>query len=166
MFENIKEWFNPESKPPLWAQGIQSILTAQDVVIARLRTQVTRLEEGQALLLKQIDNDALVVAKLNTQLQEMDHCLSEIVQFGRNMRDEQFEVATEVKPELKVGDKVRVCEMSDISEEADGKTGRITSTRFSELGTGAMLCTVRFPRKIHGSAIHEFYDDEIEFVEE
>lgn len=155
MFEKIKDWFNPESKPPLWAQGIQSILTAQDVVIARLRTQVARLEEGQALLLQQIDNDALVVANLTERITELESNkeIEEVIQDGAAVQ-------------LKVGDKVRVCEMSDLGEDFDGKTGRITSTKFSDSGTGYVLYTVRFPRKINGSAIREFYNDEIELVEE
>jgi hypothetical protein len=155
MFEKIKNWFNPDSKPPLWAQGIQSILTAQDVVIARLRTQVSKLEEGQSLLLQQIDSDALVVANLTARILELE-------------ADKEIEETIEevTKVQLKVGDKVRVREMSDLGEDFDGKTGRITSTKFSDSGTGYVLYTVRFPRKIQGSAIHEFYDDEIEIVEE
>ena len=156
MFEKIKDWFNPESKPPLWAQGIQSILTAQDVVIARLRTQVTRLEKNQALMLQQIDNDALVVANLTTRILELE----------ANKEVEEIIHAPADLVGLKVGDKVRVCEMSDLGEYFDGKTGRITSTKFSDSGSGYVLYTVRFPRKIQGSAIHEFYDDEIELVEE
>ena len=159
MFEKIKEWFNPDSKPPLWAQGIQSILTAQDVVIARLRTQVTRLEEGQALLLQQIDNDALVVANLTARVLELES--AQVVQ-----DQSQLPLDIKLKVPLKVSDKVRVCEMSDFDEDFDGKTGRIISTKLSETGSGYMLYTVRFPRKIQGSAIHEFYDDEIELVEE
>jgi phosphohistidine swiveling domain-containing protein len=159
MFEKIKNWLNPDSKPPLWAQGIQSILTAQDVVIARLRTQVTKLEEGQALLLKQIDNDALAVANLSGRVIELES--------ASTVQDQsQLPIAVELKVPFKVGDKVRVQNNTGLDDNFDGKTGRITSTKFSDSGTGYVLYSVRFPRKIKDSAIHEFYDDEIELVEE
>jgi hypothetical protein len=158
MFEKIKNWLNPDSKPPLWAQGIQSILTAQDVVIARLHTQVSKLEEGQALILQQIDNDALVVANLSGRVIELESVST--------VQDQsQLPIAIELKVPFKVGDKIRIHNW-ELGEDFDGKTGRIISTKLSDTGTGYILYTVRFPRKIQGSAIHDFYDDEIELVEE
>jgi hypothetical protein len=173
MFEKIKNWFNEVPVPPAWVQSIQSMILTQDVLLVKQRDRIESLEKQLAVILKQIDNDALVVAKLNEQLQEMDHCLSEIVQFSREMREEstveyqsQLPIKIELKTTLKVGEKVRVQNHAGLGEDFDGKTGRITLTKFSDSGSGYMLYTVRFPRKIQGSAIHEFYDDEIEIVEE
>jgi hypothetical protein len=155
MFEKIKNWFNPKIKPPQWAVSVHSTLDILDAQNKILRDRLFNLENQQSLILKQIDNDALVVANLTARIIELE---------ADKKIDETIDDA--VKVQLKVGDKVRVHEMSDLGEDFDGKTGRITSTKFSDTGSGYMLYTVRFPRKIRDSAIHEFYDDEIELVEE
>ena len=155
MFEKIKNWLNPESSPPRWAVSIQSHLISLDTQSKIHRDRIGSLEKQLGVALKQIDNDALVVANLTARVLELEANkeIEEVIQDGAAVQ-------------LKVGDKVRVCEMSDLGEDFDGKTGRITSTKFSDSGTGYVLYTVRFPRKINGSAIREFYNDEIELVEE
>jgi hypothetical protein len=155
MFEKIKTWLNPESKPPVWALSIQSMFNALDLQSKIQRDRINNLENRQSLSLKQIDNDALAVANLTARVIELE------------ADKVQLPVTIKLPILFKVGDKVQVKNYAVLlGDDFDGKTGRITSTKFSNSGTGHMLYTVRFPRKIQGSAIHEFYDDEIEFVEE
>ena len=155
MFEKIKNWFNEVPVPPAWVQSIQSMILTQDTLLVRQRERIESLEKQMTMTQKQVDNDALVVANLTARIIELE----------ANKEIEET-IEESIKVQLKVGDKVRVREMSDLGKDFDGKTGRITSTKFSDTGSGYMLYTVRFPRKIQGSAIHEFYDDEIEIVEE
>ena len=150
MFEKIKEWFNEVPVPPAWVQSIQSMILTQDALLVKQRDRIESLEKQLAVVLKQIDNDALVVANLIGRVLELE---------ANNENEEVIQDATIVQ--LKIGDKVRV-RYAVLGEDFDGKTGRIISKEFSELG----MYTVRFPRKIQDSAIHEFYDDEIELVEE
>jgi hypothetical protein len=159
MFEKIKNWLNPDSKPPLWVHSIQGLLGSLDSRINVQKDLLGRLENQQALILKQIDNDALVVANLSARVIEIESA-------STAQDQSQLPIAVELKFPFKIGDKVRVQNYAGLDDDFDGKIGRITSTKFSDTGSGYVLYTVRFPRKIKDSAIHEFYDDEIELVEE
>jgi hypothetical protein len=163
MFEKIKEWFNEVPVPPAWVQSIQSMILTQDALLVKQRDRISaverQLEQQLELILKTLDADALVVANLTARVLELE---ADKVEEDKT----QLPIAIELKVPFKVGDKVRVQNYAGLGDNFDGKTGRVTSTKFSDSGTGYVLYSVRFPRKIHDSAIHEFYDDEIELVEE
>jgi hypothetical protein len=159
MFEKIKNWFNEVPVPPAWVQSVQSMILTQDALLVKQRDRIESLEKQLAVVLKQIDNDALVVANLSARVIELESA-------STAQDQSQLPIAVELKFPFKVGDKVRVQNYAGLDDNFDGKIGRITSTKFSDSGTGYVLYSVRFPRKIQDSAIHEFYDDEIELVEE